>query len=182
LSVPKIVFGSEGYLDGQVRVQTAETKESLMSKFLRAAAVLATFVMAASIGHAQVVAMAGEYSEGNGIIINIPQNPPGLPCATDQTDWDAQNNARCLRNVQQFFGGGAAPIFVNPHHGVVGARNLNAGAGGSAGLNVGDPFSIPPLAFQQRLGYQVGIVLNNVTVQLDTFFTARWSPVATSLG
>ena len=143
-----------------------------MSKFLRAAAVLATFVMGASVGHAQIVAMAGEYSEGNGIIINIPQNPPNQTCATGQAGWEAQNNARCLRNVQQFFGGGAPPIFNNPHVGVVGARNLNAGAGGFAGLNVGDPFSIPPLAFQQRLGQQVGIVLNNVTVQLDTTFTA----------
>jgi hypothetical protein len=144
-----------------------------MSKFLRASAVLASIVMAASVGQAQTVAMAGEYSEGNGIVVNIPQNPPSLPCATGQAGWDAQNNARCLRNNQKFFGGGAGPVFANPHHGVVGARLIGpGGAGGSAGLNVGDPFSIPPLAFQQRLGYQVGIVLNNITVQLDTFFTA----------
>ena len=115
--------------------------------------------------------MAGEYHEANGVIVQIPQNPPQITCAADQPTWEGQNDARCLRNVQQFFAMGGAANFNQPHHGVNGARNLNAGAGGTAGLNIGDPFSIPTLAFQQRLGQQVGIVLNNVVVQLDTSLT-----------
>ena len=138
-----------------------------MSNFLRAAAVMATVVLGASAAQAQTVGMAGEYTEGNGIIIQIPQNPPNVPCT-----YGAAQDARCVRNTQNFFGAGtAAPVSLYPHHGVYG------GGQGTGGLNVGDTFTVPPLLMQQRLGQQVGIVLNNVTVQLDTTFTAAAGPV-----
>ena len=55
-----------------------------MSKIVRTA-LAATSVaiavgMAASAVQAQSVAMAGSYGEGNGIIVNIPQNPPNVAC------------------------------------------------------------------------------------------------------
>jgi hypothetical protein len=63
----------------------------------------------------------------------------------------------------------AIPFLRNgPSFGVYGARNISA----PNALNVGGTFTVPELAFQQRLGNQVGQVLNNTVVQLDTNFTA----------
>jgi hypothetical protein len=132
-----------------------------MSKFLRATAIMAAVVLGATASQAQTIGMAGEYTEGNGIIVQIPQNPPQVACT-----YAAPDDARCLRNTQHFFGGPAAPASAYPHHGVYGAR-LAPG-----GLNVGDAFTVPELLMQQRLGTQVGIVLNNAVVQLNTTFTA----------
>ena len=156
-----------------------------MSKFLRAAAVLATFVMGATAAQAQFVGMAGAYHESNGIIVQIPQNPPNVPCtpASAQGVNDDSNpllnDSRCMGSEQHFFGSTAAPpVHQQPSFGNNGAQIIaTQGAGPNpqlnpAGLNPGDPFLVPPLAFQQRLGKQVGIVLNNVTIQLDTTFTA----------
>jgi hypothetical protein len=55
-----------------------------------------------------------------------------------------------------------------PSFGVYGAQNINA----PNGLNEDGTFTVPPLAFQQRLGKQVGQVLNSSVRQLDTTFTA----------
>ena len=137
-----------------------------MSKFLRAAAVVATVVLGASAAQAQIVGMAGEYTEGNGVIVQIPQNPPTVPCT-----FGAAQSARCMANTQNFFGGtAAAPVSSFPHHGVFGAGQ------GTGGLGVGQAFTVPPLLMQQRLGNQSGIVLNNVVVQLMTAFTAAAGP------
>jgi len=162
-----------------------------MSKFLRAAFVAATVAMGATAGQAQTVAMYGEYHESNGIIVNIPQNPPVLNCAPPKltvlppshlTVGGGQsfqhldlrptgpNDARCHDREQHInFNTTAAGVFNKPRVGNKGARNIVNPAGG---LAVGDPFTIPPFAFQQQLGQQVGIVLNNVTRQLDTSFIA----------
>ena len=139
-----------------------------MSKFLRAALVITSIALGASVAQAQTVAMAGQYSEANGIIINIPQNPPNVPC-TQTTD------ARCVGR-RQYFGPPVAtpmsstvgPLLLNgPIVGNRAARNIPNGS-----LAAGGSFTVPPLAFTQMLGLQVAAVLNNVTVQLDTFFTA----------
>jgi hypothetical protein len=127
--------------------------------------------------------MAGEYAEGNGIIVNIPQNPPLAACIASE--------ARCvgkrdlapadLITTATTMGGtsmvppaltgtpNAVPFLRNgPSFGVYGAQNISA-PGATA---VGGEFTVPTLAFQQRLGKQVGQVLNNIVVQLDTTFTA----------
>jgi hypothetical protein len=166
-----------------------------MSKFLRAAVVLATFVMGATAAQAQFVGMAGEYTESNGIIVQIPQNPPIIPCtpASPQGVNDDSNpllnDSRCMGSEQHFFGTTAnPPVHQKPSFGNNGAQIIptqGAGPGpqnNPAGLNPGDPFLIPPLAFQQRLGKQVGIVLNNVTIQLDTTFTAAMPGTARTKG
>ncbi|MBY0400741.1 hypothetical protein K2X89_10625 [Myxococcota bacterium] len=162
-----------------------------MSKFLRAAFVVATVAMGAAAGQAQTVAMYGEYHESNGIIVNIPQNPPTIGCVPPKltvlppshlTVGGAQsfqhldlrptgvNDARCHDREQHInFTVTAMGVFNKPRVGNKGARNIANPAGG---LAVGDPFTIPPFAFQQQLGPQVGIVLNNVTRQLDTTFIA----------
>lgn len=155
-----------------------------MSRFLGAAVVLTVCVMGASLGNAQNVSMLGEYSESNGVIIHIPQNPPNQDCAASTAAWSAPGDARCPRIEQHFNMTTAAPArFVNPVKGNFGVRlgtaatsTLPTNPGGStanpAGLNVGDAFRLPPFLMQQRLGQQVGIVLNNPVRQLDTTFTA----------
>ncbi|MEZ4281512.1 MAG: hypothetical protein R3F21_18055 [Myxococcota bacterium] len=139
---------------------------------------------AALASQAQTVAMYGEYHESNGIIVNLPQNPPIVPCtpppltvlpAPHATAMGAQtfqhldlrpagvNDARCHDREQHINFTTAQPgVFNQPRVGNHGARTV------MGGLNVGDPFTIPPFAFQQNLGEQVGIVLQNVTRQLDT--------------
>ncbi|MEZ4281510.1 MAG: hypothetical protein R3F21_18045 [Myxococcota bacterium] len=159
-----------------------------MSRIFRAALVVATVGMAAAASQAQTVAMYGEYHESNGIIVNIPQNPPIVPCtpppltvlpAPHATAMGAQtfqhldlrpsgpNDARCHDREQHINFTTAQPgVFNQPRVGNRGARTA------MGGMNVGDPFTIPPFAFQQNLGQQVGIVLQNVTRQLDTQFIA----------
>ncbi len=65
----------------------------------------------------------------------------------------------------------AIPFIRNgPSFGVIGAQIINDP--GSA-LAVGGQFTVPPLAFKQRLGHQVGQVAGGAAVkQLDTTFTA----------
>lgn len=160
------------------------------------------FVLAAAVAisgaasQAAPVAMYGTYGETNGIIVNIPQNPPVLPCAppkltkpipdhvaitgmvfpsnVDQRPNSLVNDARCHARVTvrpTAMGGGrlTPEVFNKPARGVMGAQIL---PDGQAGLNVGDPFTIPPFAFRQALGRQVGVVLNSAVRQLDTTFAA----------
>lgn len=136
-----------------------------MSVFLRAACVVAAIALSASVAQAQQVAMAGQYHESNGIIVNIPQNPPIVDC--DET----VNDARCGKREQHFFFQPAIPVYNKPQVGNRAALNIDTVAG-NGGLDPGDAFVVPPLAFTQMLGVQVGQVLNNVTIQLDTYFTA----------
>ena len=62
-----------------------------MSRFLQATIVVTSIALCASLAQAQgsTVAMAGQYSEANGIIVNIPQNPPNVTCSPT-------SNARCV--------------------------------------------------------------------------------------
>ncbi len=172
-----------------------------MSKFLRAALTVATVGMAAAASQAVPVAMYGEYGESNGIIVNIPQNPPIVPCVpppllvlpaqhatvmgsltlmnvnnvppaglpAQHLDLRAAgvNDARCHDREQHVNFSTMRPgVFNQPNVGNHGARIINGG------LAVGDAFTIPPFAFAQQLGPQIGIVLQNVTRQLDTTFIA----------
>lgn len=141
-----------------------------MSRFLQAAIVITSIALGASLAQAQgsTVAMAGQYSEANGIIVNIPQNPPNVPCTQD-------TNARCVgRNV--WFPSttvtGPGPVILDGP--LVGNRAARLIPNGS--LSVGGSFTVPPLAFTQMLGVQVGQVLNSVVRQLDTTFTAAMPP------
>jgi len=158
-----------------------------MSKFMQAAALVVMVGMGASTTQAQSVAMYGEYHESNGIIVNIPQNPPIVNCvpppvtvapASHTTPMGAvrQNvelrptgpkNARCHTREQHIaLTVGRAPVFNGPQRGNYGARVV------TGGLAAGDAFTVPPFAFIQRRGKQVGVVLESVTRQLDTTFTA----------
>ncbi len=158
-----------------------------MSRWIQVAVMVVTTMMAVS-SQAQTVAMYGEYHGTSGIIVNIPQNPPIVPCVPPPlltappphlTVMGAQslqhldlrltgvNDARCHDREQHINFTTAQPgVFNQPQVGNHGARTA------MAGLNIGDPFTIPPFAFAQNLGMQVGIVLQNVTRQLDTAFIA----------
>ncbi|MFO0687924.1 MAG: hypothetical protein U0900_04410 [Myxococcota bacterium] len=162
-----------------------------MAVTLRAAVLISFAFIAAEASPAQTVALYGEFHETNGMIVNIPQNPPVLGCVpppllvappshlTVQGGQSFQhldlrptgvNDARCHDREQHVaFSTWAMAAFKKPRIGARGARNIDNPAGG---LAVGDPFTIPPFAFQQKLGPQVGIVLNNVTRQIDTTFIA----------
>jgi len=153
--------------------------------------------------------MAGSYGEGNGIIVNIPQNPPNVACdpalakcvgkrdltpadlVTAMTSLGGTTNVPPALTVVPFLRDG-------PSFGVKGARLINTVGAAQDALNVGEQFTVPPLAFNQRLGHQVGQVLLNIVVQLDTTFTAampgsvrtknngvdqfQWSSTPTSMG
>ena len=159
-----------------------------MSKFLRAAFVMATFV-AAGASQAVPVAMYGEYREANGIIVNIPQNPPIVICVPAAVPVAppghltimgaavpsfvlpraaGANDAGCPTRSEQFqiVPGAEALVFNKPSVGNNGARIANGG------MAVGDPFTVPPFAFRQQKGQQIGVVLNNVTKELTTNFIA----------
>ncbi|MBY0399719.1 hypothetical protein K2X89_05450 [Myxococcota bacterium] len=171
-----------------------------MFNTLRVALLVSAVSIWTSASQAQTVAMYGEYHESswgfNGFIVDIPQNPPVLACVppkltvlppAHQTIGGAQsfqhldlrptgvNDARCHdREQHRNFNTTAMGIFKKPRVGSRGARIIDNPAGG---LAQGDPFTIPPFAFQQNLGRQVGIPLTNIgpsnpVRQLDTTFIA----------
>ncbi|MFK7897728.1 MAG: PEP-CTERM sorting domain-containing protein [Myxococcota bacterium] len=110
----------------------------------------------------QSVAMSGEYGSSAGGLLNIPVNPPKTACVQ-------AGNARC-HFAQTVFGGTPNNIpLAEPSSGV--------GVGGAGaiimegGLSVGDPFTVPPGAFQQNAGPQYTPIVNNPSlIQLDTTF------------
>jgi hypothetical protein len=120
-------------------------------------------MLMATTSQAQTIGLSGNYHESNGIIVNIPQNPPTAPC--DNT----LPNARCHFRQQAGLGGAAPPVTEAPQVGNYGAVTIPGTPGDIA---VDQSFTIPPLAFSQMFPVQVGIVLNSVTIQLDTTFTA----------
>jgi len=158
-----------------------------MSRLSRIAVVVVLALIRPIASPAQNVAMFGEYHESSGIIVNIPQNPPTVPCVpppvlalppSHTTPMGAVrqnvelrptgvNDARCPTREQHVkLTTMAPPVFNQPLVGNMGGRVA------PGGLNVGDAFTIPPFAFVQRKGPQVGVVLESVTIQLDTTFTA----------
>ena len=157
-----------------------------MSKVLRISAVVASITFAAMAAQAQNVSMYGSYGEANGIIVNIPQNPPLAPCSAADAQCMGKRDLTpndLITTTTPTFGStnmvppalsgtpNAVPFLRNgPSFGNVGAQILQGTS--STALGVGGQFTVPPLAFQQRLGHQVGQVLNNAVKQLDTTFTA----------
>ncbi len=161
-----------------------------MPKHFAVALALAAFASMAPGSRAQTVGMYGEYHESNGIIINIPQNPPIVPCVpppltamqipgphpTVMGQMSFQhldlrpiglNDARCHdREHHVNFSFVVPGVFNKPRIGARGARVI------SGGMLPGDPVTISPFAFQQNLGPQVGIILQNAVRQLDTTFQA----------
>ncbi len=161
-----------------------------MSILVRAALAFMAVGLGAIASQAQTVGMYGEYHESLGIILNIPQNPPIVPCVppplttlqvpgphpTVMGSMSFQHldvrpigvaDARCHAREQHVNFTVIAPgIFKKPRIGGRGARII------AGGVAPGDPFTIPPFAFGQNLGPQVGIILQAVARQLDTTFIA----------
>jgi hypothetical protein len=160
------------------------TKEMLMSRIVTISSALACAVLFTANANAQTVGMAGEYIEGNGIIVNIPQNPPLVACdpaaarcvgkrdlTTGQlvTSMTTAGGTTTVAPPLSGTGTSVVPFIRNgPSFGVYGAQFIDA----PNGLATDGTFTVPPLAFQQRLGKQVGQVLNSTVRQLDTTFTA----------
>ncbi|MFK7898829.1 MAG: hypothetical protein AB8G23_23550 [Myxococcota bacterium] len=108
--------------------------------------------------------MSGEYGASNGRLVNLPLNPPSLPC-------DPQQSARChSARVDQGMGPVLDPL-GEPGSGVgvpgAGVRIIDGG------LDVASPFSLPPGAFSQDAGPQFAPVLGDYpsVVQLNTTLT-----------
>jgi hypothetical protein len=157
----------------------------MMSKVFRISAVVASITMAAVAAQAQTVSMYGSYGEGNGIIVNIPQNPPLVACNPADAKCVGKRDllpaqlitvttpSLATSMVAPALSGTtmAVPFLRNgPSFGVIGAQIINDP--GSA-LQVGGAFTVPALAMQQRRGHQVGQVSGGSAVkQLDTTFTA----------
>src|SRR5690606_27349442 len=100
-------------------------------------------------------------------------NPPIVTCPDPNLPGNPLD-ARCHRRVQKFFGVAQQDAFFHPQVGNHGAQNIPTHPDDvdSDGLDVGDPFIIPPFAYQQDLGRQGGVVLNAVVDWLDTTFDA----------
>lgn len=182
---------------------------SIVRTALAATSIAIAVGMAASAVQAQSVAMAGSYGEGNGIIVNIPQNPPNVACdpalakcvgKRDLTPADLVTVSTTLGGTSMAPPALSVKPFLRdgPSFGVQGARNIDTVGTAQNALGVGEQFTIPTLAFNQRLGHQVGQVIGNIVVQLDTTFTAampasvrtknngaeqfQWSATPTSAG
>jgi hypothetical protein len=155
----------------------------LMSRFVLISSALACAVLFTATANAQTVGMAGEYQEGNGIIVNIPQNPPLVACDPAVARCVGKRDLTTAQLITSMTTGGGTELVApalsgttmavpfirdGPSFGVYGAQNISA----PNALNVGGDFTIPPLAFAQRIGKQVGQVLNSTVRQLDTTFTA----------
>jgi len=157
----------------------------MMSNLFRISAVVASITMAAVAAQAQTVSMYGSYGEGNGIIVNIPQNPPLVACNPADAKCVGKRDllpaqlitittpSLATSMVAPALSGtpNAVPFIRNgPSFGVIGAQIINDP--GSA-LQVGGAFTVPALAMAQRRGHQVGQVAGGSAVkQLDTTFTA----------
>ena len=147
-----------------------------MSKFLRAALAVAFLVSTAAVAQAQTVAMSGQYGERSGLVVPIPINilegqPPGnkVQCGPDAGVFQI---ARCPKgHKNSMTPGGGALGYTMPRTGVkvegAGVRIINGG------LNVGDPFTIPGVAFKVLARHRYTPVIENASVhQLDTTLTA----------
>ncbi|MFK7897729.1 MAG: hypothetical protein AB8G23_17975 [Myxococcota bacterium] len=132
---------------------------------LRLVLVLAAALSSPAEAQAQTVAMSGEYGESSGRVVNLPLNPPFLPCAQAQ-------NARCHAGQLSFVGGTSVtddPL-AEPSSGVgvpgAGVRVIDGG------LGVGDAFTVPTGAFKQDAGLQFTPIVNQTRIhQLNTTFT-----------
>lgn len=124
---------------------------------------LAVLALPAGLTSAQTVAMRGEYGASIGRLINLPLNPPKLPCVQTQ-------QARCIFGEVDGGAGGIPDPLAEPLNGVgVDGAGIRIIPGG---LDVGAPFTIPPGAFRQAAGPQFTPIVNNLAViQLDTTFT-----------
>src|SRR5690606_24279225 len=138
-------------------------REDEMSKLLKGVLAAAAVLSMSTSVQAQTVGMYGEYHESNGIIVNIPQNPPIVTCPDPNLPGNPLD-ARCHHRVQKFFGNPQQDAYFHPQVGNHGAQNIptHPDDADSDGLDVGDPFIIPPSAYRQELGRQGGVVLNNV--------------------
>jgi hypothetical protein len=168
-----------------------------MSRFFKIVALAATLGTAATSAQSAPVAMFGQYHESNGLIVNIPQNPPAVPCTLPPLLVAPPSHTTPMGSVQQHVAlrasgpndalchlrdqwlnltiplGGATTAMGNKGLRIVKPQRPNSGGiVADGGLNVGDAFTVPPFAFYQKRGSQIGVVPESVTRQLDTTFTA----------
>lgn len=155
-----------------------------MLRMSGAALALVMAVLVAPAALAQYVNMSTStgYSETNGIVVNIPQNPPTTDCVAPEKAPapNTANDARCHNKLEQFFGNGTA-IQNKPAMGVLPNPAPLRGETLRGGLTVDASFTLEPFAFSQMLGVQVGQVIGgNGVIQLDTDFTAAMPAAARS--
>lgn len=113
----------------------------------------------------QTVAMSGEYGSSDGRILKFPVNGVRVPC-------DPAQSARCISGELDLSGSIAADPLGAPSSGVgVDGAGVVIMPGG---LDVGDPFTIPPGVFRQDARPEFTPIVNvgsgfaGFIVQLDT--------------
>ena len=87
-----------------------------MSERWRSASLLALLMLGLATS-AEAVGLVGNYHESNGVVLNVPLNPPVVPCDA------SANNARCHFKQQKFWGQVGSARTEAPAIGVPGATS-----------------------------------------------------------
>ncbi|MCR9093905.1 MAG: PEP-CTERM sorting domain-containing protein [bacterium] len=130
-----------------------------MSERWRSAIVVALLVLGIATS-AQAIGLVGNYHESSGVVLNIPLNPPVVPCDA------SADNARCHFKQQKFWGQVGLARTEAPAIGVPGATSI---AGDPR--SVGAPFTLPT-GFMHQDRTQATPVLGAVAIYRATSFDA----------
>lgn len=145
-----------------------------MLNVLRFIGAVALIVMFGTAAQAQFVSMTGSYNERNGVVVNIPQNPPLQVCgAGGNVNAPPVNDAQCVGVRQTIYSPPVGPrVYVKPNSGVPtrpGVKNTVMG-----GLAQGDQFTVPTSFFGQTPTATIaGPVVNNAVIWISSAFTGR---------
>jgi len=120
-------------------------------------------ILSGSLGHAQSVSMSGSYHESNGVLLDLPFNPPKVTCLP------GSNDAQCHLHRQGFFGSPITNVREKPQAGVPGSAFV-ATANPQA-VVLGGAVTIPTGLMSQMAGPQNQQFINNVVVYGETNFT-----------
>jgi len=129
-----------------------------MNRFLALMIAATASALLAGGAHAQAqnVGMIGDWYSFNGAVVNIPYNPPVIPCTPGI-------GGACPKKISL-----TGTTFNQPSFGIPAAGTI------MGGVNVGDSFEIKPEMFKQNLGSQFGAIPYNFAVhQINTRFSYK---------
>jgi len=131
-----------------------------MNRFLALGVALAALLMLSAQAQAQYVSMTGEWYSHNGAEVNIPYNPPVIPCTPGI-------GGACITKKTPLIG----TANNKPSYGIPATRTIMGGVG------IGDPFEIEPDSFNESSFSRFGAIAVNFGVQqINTRFTFQGPP------
>ncbi len=136
-----------------------------MNRFLALMIAAAASALIAGGAQAQAVGtvgMIGNWYSFNGPAVNIPYNPPVIPCTPGI-------GGACPKKFSPITG----TNYNQPSFGILAAGTV------MGGVNIGDSFEIKPDSFNQNVGSQFGPIPYNFAVQqINTRFTFKAPPTS----